>query len=83
VAQAPARAALEQHLLPIVQNVVGCWFDDSAITLRGGMPDDGLPSVAVMRACAVTAMRDLVLPGFESLGFDISAAREWLKAMAD
>ena len=82
VALASARAALQEHVLPIVRNVVSCWFDDSAITLRGGMPDDGLPSVAVMRACAVTAMRDLVLPGFERVGVDVSATRDWLKAIA-
>jgi hypothetical protein len=63
--------------LPIVQNVVGCWFDDSAITFR-----DGLPSVSVMRACAVTALRDLVLPGFESLGPDVRGARDWLQAIS-
>jgi hypothetical protein len=82
VAWGPGRRALEEHVLPIVQNVVGCWFDDSAITLRDGMPDDGLPSVSVMRACAVTAMRDLVLPGFEGLGLDVGPARDWLQAIA-
>ncbi len=82
VALASARAALQEHVLPIVRNVVSCWFDDSAITIRQGMPDDGLPSVAVMRACAVTAMRDLVLPGFERVGVDVSATRDWLKAIA-
>jgi hypothetical protein len=82
VAEAPAREALQDHVLPIVQNVVGCWFDDSAITIREGMPDDGLPSVIVMRACAVTAMRDIVLPGFESLGLEVGPARDWLKEIA-
>jgi hypothetical protein len=82
VAQGSGRSALEEHVLPIVQNVVGCWFDDSAITLREGMPDDGLPSVSVMRACAVTAVRDLVLPGFEGLGLDVGPARDWLQAIA-
>jgi hypothetical protein len=76
-----AREILGNHLLSLVQEVVGCWFDDSAITLRDGMPEDGLPSVGVMRACAVTAARDIVLPGFEQLGFDVSAARAWLETM--
>ena len=82
LAEGPGRAALQEHVLSIVQNIVGCWFDDSAITLRDGMPDDGLPSVSVMRACAVTAMRDLVLPGFEGVGLDVRPAREWLHAIA-
>jgi hypothetical protein len=75
-----AREALAGQILPLVQNVVGCWFDGSAITLPEGMPEDGLPSLEVMRACAVTAARDIVLPGFESLGFDVRAAREWVDA---
>jgi hypothetical protein len=79
--QSPAaRATLAEHILPIVKSVVGCWFDDSAITIREGMPDDGLPSVEVMRACAVTAARDIVLPGFASLGFDVTEALEWIVA---
>jgi hypothetical protein len=77
-----ARTALGNHIFPIVKHVVGCWFDDSAITIRDGMPADGLPSVAVMRACAVTAMRDLVLPGFARLGFDVVDAQCWLGTLA-
>jgi hypothetical protein len=30
VAEEPGRAALQEHVLSIVQNVLGCWFDDSA-----------------------------------------------------
>lgn len=82
VASPTPRLALGQHILPIVQQVVACWFDDSAITIPAGMPADGLPSVAVQRACAVTAMRDLVLPGFERLGFDVSAARSWIGSIS-
>jgi hypothetical protein len=73
---------LADHILPMVRNVVGCWFDDRPITLRDGMPDDGLPSVGVMRACAVTAMRDIVLPGFAQLGFDVTAAQDWVATAA-
>jgi hypothetical protein len=83
VASPRAREALAEHLVLIVQEVVGCWFDDSAITLRGGAPEDGLPSVAVMRACALTAASDILLPGFETLGFDVSAARSWLDTMRE
>jgi hypothetical protein len=82
VAAPTMRRAVQAHLVPLMQNVVGCWFDDSAITLRDGMPDDGLPSVQVMRACAVTAVREIVIPGFQQVGLDVAEARSWLSTLA-
>ncbi len=81
VATPALRAAVQNHMLPIVQHVVGHWFDDSAITLKDGAPEDGLPSVAVMRSCAVTAVRDLVLPGFAALALDVTPTQAWLTTL--
>jgi hypothetical protein len=74
--------AVQANMLRLVDNCVACWLDCSAITLRDGMPDDGLPSVAVTRACALTAVRELVLPGFEQVGLDVRETRTWLATLA-
>ena len=78
VGSAPLRRAVQANVLALVQKVVGCWWDGSAITLRDGMPEDGLPSVAVMRACATTAVREIVLPGFTQVGLDADEVSAWL-----
>jgi hypothetical protein len=66
--------AVQGALASIVRNVSACWFDDTAITLPDGLPEHGLLSNADARRCVVTALRDLVLPGFTQLGLDVAAA---------
>jgi len=73
--------AIQANVLQLVQKVVGCWFDDTTITIPEGSPEDGLPSMAVTRATAITAMRDLVVPGFEQIGLDVHETREWIATL--
>jgi hypothetical protein len=72
--------ALQASLAPLVREVVEEWFDFSAITLPDGAHDHGLLANAEVRRCVITALRDLVLPGFASMGFDVSGAAD---AVAD
>jgi hypothetical protein len=70
----PVREAVQNQLGSIVQTVAACWFDDAAITLPKGAPEHGLLSNEDTHRCVVTALRDLVIPGFVQLGFDVSDA---------
>jgi hypothetical protein len=68
------RAAVQRELGSIVGRVAGCWFDDAAITIPEGAPDHGLLSNEDTHRCVLTALRDVVLPGFAQLGFDVADA---------
>jgi hypothetical protein len=74
----PMLRAIEANLLTLVQPVVHCWWEEGAITMPDGAPEHGIPSAATTRASMLAAMRDIVLPGFERLGFDVGATRSWL-----
>jgi hypothetical protein len=41
-------------------------------------PEHGIASVETTRPSTLTAMGNVVLPGFELLGFDVDATRSWL-----
>ena len=66
--------AVQRELAAIVRNVVTCWFDDMPVTLPEGAPEHGLPSNEATHRSVVTAVRDIVLPGFAQLGFDVREA---------
>lgn len=68
------RATVQQALVSIVRKDVECWFDFHAITLPEGVPEHGLIANADTRRCVATALRELVLPGFAQLGFDVTDA---------
>jgi hypothetical protein len=67
--------AVEGEISAIIRKVRACWFDDTCITLPHGAPEHGLPSNDVTHRAVDTAIRDIVLPGFEELGFDIEDAK--------
>lgn len=48
-----------------------------------GFPEDGLPSHADTRAWIDEALSTLVLPGFDEVGIDTTAARAWLAARGE
>ncbi len=65
-----------QSSLPSVTGaVIEAWFDFSAITLPHGAPEHGLLANDDVRRCVVTALRDIVLPGFAQVGLDVAAVR--------
>jgi hypothetical protein len=48
----------------------------------GSLGAHGVPSVAVVESALVAAFRDLILPGFETLGMNVDAMRAWLESGA-
>jgi hypothetical protein len=66
-------ASLQASLATVVRAVIEAWFDFSAITLPEGAPEHGLLANADVRRCAVTALRDIVRPGFAQVGLDVGA----------
>jgi hypothetical protein len=75
---APLLAAIQSNLLTLVQPVWHCWWDVTQVTLLEGAPEHGLPSVATTRACAATALREIVVAGFAELGFEVDSLERWL-----
>jgi hypothetical protein len=67
-------AGVQASLASIVRSVSACWFDFTAITLPAGAPEHGLLANTDVQRCVVTALRDLVLPGFAQIGLDVTAA---------
>jgi hypothetical protein len=74
--------AIQRELGAIVRKVAACWFDDTCITLPDGAEEHGLPSNEATRRSVITALRDIVIPGFEQLGFDAAEARELVSGRA-
>jgi hypothetical protein len=75
---APIRKAIEVHLLTLARPAWQCWWDASQITLVDGAPEHGLPSLAATRACVGAAFRDIVIPGFAAVGFDVERLERWV-----
>ena len=69
-APAPIRDAVEANLTKLAQPIIDCWCEVGAVTLIDGAPAHGIPSLATTRRCAFDAFRDIVVPGFESVGLD-------------
>ena len=67
-------AAVQGAMVPMVRKALACWLDFEAITLPDGAPEHGLLSNDEVRACVITALRDLVLPGLSQVGLDVRAA---------
>ena len=66
--------AVQSELAAIVRRVSACWFDDAAITIPDGAPEHGLLSNSDTHRCVVTALRELVIPGFAQVGLDVTEA---------
>lgn len=75
----PIRAAIEANLLTLVRPIVNGWWDDAPFERLEGVPEHGIPSLHETRACAVIAVRDIVLPAFEELGFAVEPTRAWIR----
>jgi hypothetical protein len=73
--------AVQRQMASIVRKVAACWFDFSAIVLPDGAPEHGLLSNDDARRCVVTALRDIVLPGFAQHGLDVSEAARFVDAL--
>jgi hypothetical protein len=74
--------AVQRELGRIVERIAGCWFDDAAITIPEGAPAHGLLSNADTHRCVVTALRELVVPGFAQLGLDATEASRVAERLA-
>jgi hypothetical protein len=72
------QAAVEADLLLLVKPVVRGWWDQGGVTMLDGAPEHGIPSLETTRRSTLTAMRDIVLPGFVALGFDVTPTARWL-----
>jgi hypothetical protein len=79
---APLRAAIEANLLTLLKPVVDSWWDEGPIERIEGIPEHGIPSLHDTRGCAVSAVRDIVLPAFEKLGFAVAPSRAWIRERA-
>jgi hypothetical protein len=75
---APLRAAIEANLLTLLRPVVDCWWEEGPMERIEGIPEHGIPSLHDTRACAVRAVRDIVLPAFEKLGLAVEPSRAWV-----
>jgi hypothetical protein len=73
----PMRAQISRRLVSLLSVNVSQWLASS--TLRGGgVPDHGLPDPAEQREHVLGAVRNVVIPGFDHVGIDVSAAKRWL-----
>jgi hypothetical protein len=79
---APLRAAIEANLVTLVQPIWQCWWEPGPMTLLQGAPAHGLPSLEATRACAATALREIVAPGFAAIGLDARSMLDWLSERA-
>src|SRR5262249_50707577 len=75
------RADVSAWLPRLLQAVVGPWLRD-APAYGEGVPAHGVPSMETTKATVVCALREIVLPGLESLGVDARAGRAWADAHA-
>jgi hypothetical protein len=77
----PMIDAIEDNLLTLTMPVVQGWWDEGAVTMPEGAPEHGIPSTRTTRECLFSAMHDIVLPGFERVGVDVRATRDWLRSV--
>jgi hypothetical protein len=77
-----ARAEIGHHVLRLLEMQVRGWRAQIATVPAPAVPEHGCPSGAAIEAAMVASIGDLVLPGFEHLGIDVSRARRWSQAGA-
>jgi hypothetical protein len=71
------RRELGAWLPGLIQAVVATWVSDAKDRVVEGVPSHGVPSLETTRAVVWSTLRDVVLPGFDSLGVSTARAREW------
>jgi hypothetical protein len=79
---ADERAALGPHVEAILRAQVTAWESRIGELPEQGVPGHGYPPRAELIAAVYAAVRDVVLPGFEHVQIDASAARAWFEAHA-
>jgi len=73
------RRDLSRWLVPLLRTNVAQWL--ASETLAGpGVPDHGLVDPIEQRAHVLGAVHNVVIPGFDHVGIDVSAAARWFKA---
>ena len=72
------RAALATWLPRLLGANIDALFQDVEGKLDEGFFDQGIPSAARTRAIVASALEDVVLPGFASVGIATRPAREWM-----
>ena len=72
------RAAIAPRLVTLIRANVGQWLASSTLT-GFGVPEHGLPDPAEQRAHVLGAVRNVVIPGFDHVGVDVSLARRWFQ----
>ena len=76
------RRLVSTWLLPLLRAQWTRWRAQIATLPDLDIPEHGCPSAAAIDRAARASVRDLVLPGFETAGVDVSDARRWLQADA-
>jgi hypothetical protein len=72
------RRHVSRWLVPLLNTNVTQWLESA--TLQGiGVPEHGIPDPAEQRNHVLGAVRDVVIPGFDHVGVDVSAAARWFK----
>jgi len=70
------RAEIARRLPALVRVNVAQWLASSTLT-GGGVPDHGLPDPIEQRDHVLGAVRNVVIPGFDHVGIDVSAVQRW------
>ena len=76
------RRELSGWLVALLRTNVTQWLRSE--TLQGvGVPDHGLPDPSEQKAHVIGAVRNVVIPGFDHVGVDVSAAQRWFEQEFD
>ena len=79
----PSRAAVTPWLLPMMSANLAMWRESGAPPKPSALLSEcGVPSKAAIDGAVLGALRDLVIPGLEQLGYDVRKARAWAAAGA-
>jgi hypothetical protein len=73
------KGGLAKWLVPLLRANLERWLASATLTLAGVVAH-GLPDPAEQRAHVLGAVRNVVLPGFDHVGVDISPAQRWFRA---
>jgi len=76
------RRAIVPWVLPLARVQLAGWRAQIATPPPPAVPSHGCPSGAAIEASALSALADLVLPGFAHLDMNVADTRVWLSAGA-
>jgi hypothetical protein len=72
------RREIAGWLVPLLRTNVEQWIRSSTFQ-GGGVPEHGIPDPAEQREQVLGAVRNVVIPGFDYVGVDVSAAAKWFR----